>query len=152
AYPELFFFTAGEPTLSLLVTFNLYRILGGIGVGLASAIAPIYISEMSPQNIRGRIVIIYSVSIVFGQLVVYVVNWLISLGQTTAWINEIGWRLMFASELIPAALFFFLLLFIPETPRYMALKREYDKAFNTLEKTHGSKQIASETLKQIKHS
>nr|WP_158738065.1 sugar porter family MFS transporter [Alteribacillus sp. YIM 98480] len=152
AYPELLFFTYGEPSLELLVTFNIYRIIGGIGVGLASAIAPVYISEMSPSKIRGRMVILYAVSVVFGQTVVYVVNWLISLGRTSEWINDIGWRLMFASELIPAALFFFLLLFIPETPRYLALKHEYDKAYNLLEKVNGSKQIASETLQQIKHS
>ncbi|WP_332631622.1 sugar porter family MFS transporter [Halalkalibacter flavus] len=152
AYPELLFFTLGEPSLALLITFNIYRILGGIGVGLASAIAPIYISEMSPQNIRGRMVVLYSMSVVLGQTVVYIVNWLISLGQTREWINEIGWRLMFASELIPAALFFFLLLFIPETPRYIALKHDYDKAYSLLEKINGSKQVASETLQQIKHS
>ncbi|WP_158734547.1 sugar porter family MFS transporter [Alteribacillus sp. YIM 98480] len=152
AYPELIFFTVGEPNFSLLVTFNIYRILGGIGVGLASAIAPMYISEMSPQNIRGRLVVLYNMAVVFGQTVVYVVNWRISVGRSSEWINEIGWRYMFASELIPAALFFFLLLFIPETPRYMALKRDYDKAYNLLEKINGSKQIASETLQQIKHS
>ncbi|MCL7746202.1 sugar porter family MFS transporter [Halalkalibacter alkaliphilus] len=152
AYPEILFFTAGEPSLALLVTFNIYRIIGGIGVGLASAIAPIYISEMSPQNIRGKMVVLYSMSVVFGQTIVYVVNWQIALGRTTEWINDIGWRLMFASELIPAALFFFLLLFIPETPRYLALKKEYDKAYNLLEKVNGSKQVASETLQQIKQS
>ncbi|WP_332631347.1 sugar porter family MFS transporter [Halalkalibacter flavus] len=152
AYPELLFFTYGEPSLALLVTFNIYRIIGGIGVGLASAIAPMYISEMSPANIRGKLVVLYNMAVVFGQTIVYVVNWRIASGQTSAWINDIGWRYMFASELIPAALFFGLLLFIPETPRYMALKKDYDKAYTLLEKINGSKQIASETLQQIKHS
>lgn len=152
AYPELFFFTAGEPTLSLLVTFNLYRILGGIGVGLASAIAPVYISEMSPQHIRGRLVVLYNMAVVFGQTVVYVVNWLITLDRSGAWINETGWRYMFASELLPAGLFFLLLFFIPETPRYLALKNEEDRAFNVLEKLHGSKQVADRTLDNIKHT
>ncbi|SDH76151.1 MFS transporter, SP family, xylose:H+ symportor [Alteribacillus persepolensis] len=152
AYPEILFFTAGEPSLALLITFNLYRILGGIGVGLASAIAPVYISEMSPPNIRGKMVVTYNMSVVIGQTVVYVVTWFIVLGKTGEWINDIGWRYMFASELIPAAVFFILLLFIPETPRYMALKHDYDKAYNLLEKINGSKQIAGETLQQIKHS
>lgn len=152
AYPEIFFFTAGEPSFSLLVMFNVYRILGGVGVGLASAIAPVYISEMSPQHIRGRLVVLYSVAVVFGQTVVYIVNWLITLGQPAAWINEVGWRYMFASELIPAALFFFLLLFIPETPRYLALKKRDEKAFSVLEKLHGSKEAASTTLQSIRYT
>ncbi|WP_059105780.1 sugar porter family MFS transporter [Shouchella shacheensis] len=152
AYPEMFFFTAGEPTLSLLITFNLYRILGGIGVGLASAIAPIYISEMSPQHIRGRLVVLYNMAVVFGQTVVYIVNWLIALDRPSAWINEIGWRYMFASELIPAVLFFLLLFFIPETPRYLAIKNDETKAFKVLEKLHGSKQIATKTLEDIKYT
>lgn len=152
AYPELIFFTMGEPSHALLATFNFYRIIGGVGVGLASAIAPVYISEMSPANIRGKMVIIYNMAVVFGQTVVYIVNWGIANGQTAAWINDTGWRLMFASELIPAALFFILLLFIPETPRYLALNHDYDKAYNILEKLNGSKQIASETLQDIKIS
>ncbi|WP_079474078.1 sugar porter family MFS transporter [Marinococcus halophilus] len=152
AYPELFFFTVGDPTLSLLVTFNLYRILGGIGVGLASAIAPVYISEMSPQHIRGRLVVLYNMSVVVGQTVVYIVNWLITLDQPVSWINETGWRYMFASELFPAALFFFLLFFIPETPRYLAIKHQESKAFNVLEKLHGSKQTADEILGSIKYT
>ncbi|WP_431801560.1 sugar porter family MFS transporter [Halobacillus andaensis] len=152
AYPELIFFTAGEPSVALLVTFNIYRILGGIGVGIASAIAPVYISEMSPQNVRGKMVVLYNMAVVFGQTVVYIVNWRIAMGRPLEWINETGWRYMFASELIPAALFFFLLLFIPETPRYLALKNDYDKAYNILEKLNGSKQTASETLQNIKIS
>ncbi|SDI38365.1 sugar porter family MFS transporter [Alteribacillus bidgolensis] len=152
AYPELIFFTASEPSLALLVTFNIYRIIGGIGVGLASAIAPVYISEMSPPNIRGKMVVTYNMAVVFGQTVVYVVTWFIVLGKSSDWINDMGWRYMFASEMIPAALFFFLLLFIPETPRYMALKQDYGNAYNLLEKINGSKQVASETLQQIKHS
>ncbi|WP_080875729.1 sugar porter family MFS transporter [Oceanobacillus timonensis] len=152
AYPELIFFTAGEPSHALLATFNFYRIIGGIGVGLASAIAPVYISEMSPANVRGKMVIIYNMAIVFGQTIVYIVNWAIANGRTVEWINDTGWRLMFASELVPAALFFVLLLFIPETPRYLALNHDYDKAHSILEKLNGSKQTASEILQDIKIS
>ncbi|WP_079476740.1 sugar porter family MFS transporter [Marinococcus halophilus] len=152
AYPELFFFTRGEPTLSLLITFNLYRILGGIGVGLASAIAPVYISEMSPQHIRGKLVVLYNMAVVFGQTVVYIVNWGIVRGQSSAWVDDTGWRLMFASELVPAALFFLLLLFIPETPRYLALKNADTQAYNVLEKLQGSKEAASRTLSSIQES
>lgn len=152
AYPELLFFDVGEPNLLLLITFNFYRIIGGMGVGLASAIAPVYISEMSPQHIRGQLVVIYTVSVMFGETVVYSVNWLITLGRSMEWINDLGWRFMFASELIPASLFFILLLFIPETPRFLALKNNYKEAFNILERLNNSKKAAEETLQQIKDS
>lgn len=75
AYPEFLFFTKGEPSISLLVTFNIYRIIGGIGVGLASAICPMYIGEIAPANIRGRLVSFNQFAIIFGMLVVYFVNW-----------------------------------------------------------------------------
>lgn len=152
AYPELFFFTAGKPTLPLLATFNIYRILGGIGVGFASAIAPVYISEMSPQHVRGKLVVLYNMAVVFGQTVVYIVNWLISLDRSEVWVHKTGWRYMFASELIPAVLFFLLLFFIPKTPRYLALKNEDIKAINVLEKLYGSKKIAKQTLANIKYT
>ncbi|WP_285845025.1 sugar porter family MFS transporter [Oceanobacillus profundus] len=150
AYPELFFFTVGEPTVSLLITFNIYRIIGGIGVGLASAIAPVYISEMSPQHVRGRLVVMYNMAVVFGQTVVYIVNWLITLGRPGSWVHEIGWRYMFASEIVPAVLFFGLLFLIPESPRYLALKNKEKRALNVLEKLYGTKQAAYKTLENIK--
>ena len=76
-YPEFLFFEYGEPTYSLLIAFNFYRILGGIGVGLASAICPMYIAEIAPSNIRGTLVSWNQFAIIFGQLVVYFVNFLI---------------------------------------------------------------------------
>lgn len=132
AYPEFLFFEKGNPTLALLLTFNLYRIIGGIGVGLASAVVPVYIGEVAPANIRGRLVSFNQFAIIFGMLVVYFVNWGISNGSTLEWINDIGWRYMFASEAIPALLFGSLLLFVPETPRYLALNYQEDKAMKIL--------------------
>ena len=138
--PEFLFFEKGHPSLSLLITFNLYRILGGIGVGLASAICPMYIAEIAPSNLRGTLVSWNQFAIIFGQLLVYFVNYLI-LGnhivpmiQNVAeginqiinpvdaqWAIEKGWRYMFVSEAIPAGLFTTLLFFVPETPRYLAM-------------------------------
>jgi len=74
-YPEFLFFTKGEPTMGLLWMFNFYRIIGGIGVGLASAVSPMYIGEIAPADIRGRLVSINQFAIIFGMLVVYFVNW-----------------------------------------------------------------------------
>lgn len=143
AYPEFLFFTKGEPSFSLLMTFNMYRIIGGIGVGLASAVVPMYIGELVPADIRGRLVSFNQFMIIFGMLVVYFINWGIANGQTVEWINDIGWRYMFASEAIPALLFGVLLLFVPETPRYLAMKNQDVKALEILTKMNGSNEAAS---------
>lgn len=147
--PEFLFFTKGEPTLGLLYMFNFYRIIGGIGVGLASAVCPMYIGEIAPANIRGTLVSIYHFALVFGMLVVYFVNWGIANGQTIEWINEIGWRRMFISEAIPAGLFGLLLLTVPETPRYLALKKKDGKALSILTKINGTEK-AQIILDEIK--
>lgn len=149
ANPEFLFFTKGEPTLSLLWAFNFYRIIGGIGVGLASAVVPMYIGEIAPANIRGRLVSLNQFAIIFGMLVVYFVNWGIANGQTIEWINEIGWRRMFLSEAIPASLFAFLMFFMPESPRYLALTNKDDKALSILTKINGAER-AREVLEEIK--
>jgi len=87
-YPEFLFFEIGEPTIGLLLMFNLYRLIGGIGVGLASAVSPMYIGEMAPAHIRGQLVSLNQFAIIFGMLVVYFVNWGIASGQTLDWINK----------------------------------------------------------------
>jgi MFS transporter, SP family, xylose:H+ symportor len=150
-FPEFLFFTQGEPSMALLLTFNIYRIIGGIGVGLASAITPMYIGEIAPADIRGKMVSFNQFMIIFGMLVVYFVNWGIANGQPIEWINEIGWRYMFASEAIPALLFAVLLFFVPETPRYLAMKQEDDKALKVLTKINGSREAKS-ILNEIKQT
>lgn len=150
AWPETFFFHKGEPSMSLLWTFNAYRILGGIGVGLASAVCPTYIGEIAPASIRGRLVSFNQFAIIFGMLVVYFVNWGIANGQNIEWINSVGWRYMFASESIPAGLFFILLFFVPETPRYLALVHQDKKAEGVLDKIYASTAKAKEVLGEIK--
>ncbi len=154
-YPEFLFFEKGTPTMGLLYMFNFYRIIGGIGVGLASAVCPMYIGEVAPADIRGRLVSFNQFAIIFGMLVVYFVNWGIANGQTLEWINTIGWRKMFLSEAIPAGLFGLLLLFVPETPRYLALKGNNDKALSILVKINGQKQaqlIFSDIKKSLQSS
>ncbi len=150
AYPETLFFTRSEPSMGLLLLFNFYRIIGGIGVGLASAVCPMYIGEIAPANIRGRLVSFNQFAIIFGMLVVYFVNWGIAKGQSIEWINAIGWRYMFASEAIPAGLFGILVLFVPETPRYLALTHKDEKALSVLQKINGNKEKAHQILSEIK--
>lgn len=139
-YPEFLLFEKGQPSMGLLYMFNFYRIIGGIGVGLASAVCPMYIGEIAPADIRGRLVSFNQFAIIFGMLVVYFVNWGIANGQTLEWINTIGWRRMFLSEAIPAGLFGILLLFVPETPRYLALKNQNEKALSILTRINGKNQ------------
>lgn len=168
-YPEALFFEKGEPSMSLLIVFNIYRVIGGIGVGLASAICPMYIGEIAPSNIRGMLVSWNQFAIIFGQLVVYFVNFLIlgehtnpiieSIGQginqvaanSDPWTIETGWRYMFGSEAIPAGLFTILICFVPETPRYLAMIGQDAKAEATLARINGSVK-AKEILNDIKNT
>ena len=166
-YPEFLFFEAGKPSFSLLIAFNIYRVIGGIGVGLASAICPMYIAEIAPSNMRGTLVSWNQFAIIFGQLVVYFVNFMI-LGShanpvielvngvnsimnpdAAAWTIETGWRLMFVSEVVPAGLFALLILCVPETPRYLALVGKDDAALKVLGRINGSQRAAT-ILSEIK--
>lgn len=149
--PEAFFFTKGEPSMGVLYMFIFYRLIGGIGVGLASAVSPMYIGEVSPAEIRGRLVSLNQFAIIFGMLVVYFVNWGIAKGQPIEWVNEIGWRRMFWSEAIPAGVFGILLLFVPETPRYLALINKDSEALDVLKRINGAEK-AKQILKDIKET
>ncbi|MBQ4388383.1 MAG: D-xylose transporter XylE [Bacteroidales bacterium] len=153
-YPEFLFFEEGEASLSLLVAFNCYRVLGGIGVGLASAICPMYIAEIAPYKQRGSLVSWNQFAIIFGQLVVYFVNFLIVRShaadpEVVEWTNEVGWRLMFVSEAVPAGLFALLILLVPETPRYLTLMGRDEEAMKVLSNINGE-QDARIILSEIK--
>ena len=153
-YPELLFFEKGIATKNLLLAFNCYRILGGIGVGLASALCPMYIAEVSPASKRGTLVSWNQFAIIFGQLVVYFVNFLIIRSHmndpaVVEWTNAVGWRMMFVSEAVPAGLFALLILLVPETPRYLALNGQDDKALKVLSNINGYEK-AKEILAEIK--
>jgi SP family xylose:H+ symportor-like MFS transporter len=150
-YPEFLFFEKGNATIGLLLMFNFYRVIGGIGVGLASAVSPMYIGEIAPAKIRGTLVSVNQFAIIFGMLVVYFVNWGIASGQEIEWINNVGWRRMFWSEAIPAGLFGVLLLFVPETPRYLSLSGKNDEALKVLTKISGIDR-AKEVMAEIKAS
>lgn len=166
--PEFFFFAYGEPSLALLYAFNVYRIIGGVGVGLASAVCPMYIAEVAPSDIRGTLVSWNQFAIIFGQLVVYFVNFLI-LGEHTnpiiervgetlyavnpqsdPWTIQTGWRYMFGSEGVVAAAFCILVCFVPESPRYLALTGRTKKALAVLTRINGSK--GAEILREIEQT
>lgn len=163
--PEFLIFEHGVPNLELLVAFNIYRIIGGVGVGLASAICPMYIAEVAPSNIRGTLVSWNQFAIIFGQLVVYFVNFII-LGSNAnpvieamkvlnadeaAWTISTGWRYMFGSEAVPAGLFTLLICLVPETPRYLVMAGRDDKALAILQRINGAT-VGSEILHEIKNT
>ena len=167
--PETMVLTKGEPNMTLFVVFNIYRVIGGVGVGLASAVCPMYIGEIAPSSIRGMLVSWNQFAIIFGQLVVYFVNFFIlgehtqpvieSIGQglnqlmpeSDPWTIESGWRYMFGSEMVPAGLFALLICFVPETPRYLASIGQDAKAEGILAKINGSEKAKS-ILKEIKET
>ncbi|MFZ0393167.1 MAG: D-xylose transporter XylE [Terracidiphilus sp.] len=121
--PEFPFAPIGHGGPGYMTNFVVYRILGGIGVGLASMLSPMYIAEIAPPKVRGNLVAWNQFAIIFGMLVIYFVNFGISKsGSGDAWLNTIGWRYMFLSGAIPAGLFLLLLFLVPETPRYLMLK------------------------------
>ncbi|HET6168699.1 MAG TPA: D-xylose transporter XylE [Terracidiphilus sp.] len=121
--PEFPFAPIGHGGPAYMGNFVFYRILGGIGVGLASMLSPMYIAEIAPPKVRGNLVAWNQFAIIFGMLVIYFVNFGISkAGSGDTWLNSIGWRYMFLSGTIPASLFLLLLFLVPETPRYLMLK------------------------------
>ena len=130
-------------------SFVVYRIIGGIGVGLASMISPMYIAEIAPANVRGKLVSFNQFAIIFGMLVIYFVNLMIARQGDEQWLVTDGWRLMFLSGAIPAGIFVLLLFFVPETPRYLAMKGKNDKALSVLQKIAG-KENAESILTDIK--
>lgn len=151
AMPEMFFRPIGTADHTFMWHFIFYRVLCGLGVGLASMLSPMYIAEISPPAIRGKLVSWNQFAIILGMLLVYFVNYAIARQGDDGWINRIGWRWMFASEAVPAVMFLFLLFFVPETPRYLALKSRENEALGILTKING-KAVAEKVMAEIKGS
>jgi SP family xylose:H+ symportor-like MFS transporter len=143
--PEFFNVFGTLPVFSFVV----YRIIGGIGVGIASMISPMYIAEIAPAGVRGKLVSWNQFAIIFGMLVIYFVNYFIAMKGDEQWLIEEGWRWMFFSGAIPAGIFLILLFFVPETPRYLVMKGKESKALDVLNKISG-KEDAPAILKEIK--
>ena len=160
----LFFISALGCTIPNSFIFLIVaRIIGGIGVGMASVLAPLYISEFSPPKIRGKLIALYQLSIVIGILLAYLSNWLLLKfsQESTSLFNETDklykifvsevWRGMFGLEMIPSGLFILLLFLIPESPRWLIKNNNPEKGFNILTKISGEK-IAEKEFIEIKNS
>lgn len=134
-----------------LTQFLIARFIGGLGIGAASMLSPLYISEIAPSKNRGTLVSLYQLAIVIGINLIYFVNLLIASLGDEAWNVETGWRYMLGSGVIPAFLFLVLLFFVPESPRWLVKRKRYDEAFKTLEKVNG-KEEGTNVLNEIKQS
>jgi SP family arabinose:H+ symporter-like MFS transporter len=113
------------------------RLAGGVAIGAISMLSPMYIAEIAPERLRGRLVGLYQLAIVVGILVVFLVNWYIQNRGTHAWNVESGWRWMFGSLVLPAGLFGLLLLLVPESPRWLFLAGRHEDARVVLERLNG---------------
>ena len=138
----------------------IYRIIGGVGIGVVSIVSPLYISEVSVAQYRGRLVSLYQLAVTVGFLGAYLVNYqLLGYAQSGSqlsidWLNKIFvtevWRGMLGMEMLPAVLFFIIIFFIPESPRWLIVKGKEEKAVNILEKIYNSVSEATSQLNETK--
>lgn len=140
--------------------FVMFRIVGGLGIGLAATISPMYIAEISPPDRRGKMVVVNQLMIVIGILAAQLINLMIaepaalvqgSQEELMSWNVQSGWRYMFAAELVPAIAFFGMMFLVPESPRWLCKVAAQEKARAVLEKI-GSRRYADETLQDIQTS
>jgi SP family sugar porter-like MFS transporter len=144
-----------------LTTFIIFRITGGIGIGLASNLSPVYIAEITPANSRGRFVSINQLTIVIGILAAQLINWRIAepvpSGATVtdimaSWNGQTGWRWMFYACAVPATLFFVLMWLVPESPRWLARDIKNDPKINRILSRIGGHDFADSELSAIKET
>lgn len=138
AIPELGVAPIGSAGPSALAPFIAYRTVGGLGVGIASMLSPLYIAEIAPKRVRGRLVSCNQLAIVLGMALVYFVNWAIALQGSPQWLLRAGWRWMFASEAIPALLFLITVARIPDSPRWLVMRGRLDEARSLLISLYGA--------------
>jgi len=134
-----------------ITSLVLFRIIGGIAIGVASMNAPMYIAEIAPAKKRGSLVSFYQLAIVIGFFVVFLATYFIGSDLSEEQNISIGWRYMFWSELIPALLFFLLLFFVPKSPRWLMIKKREKEANAILLSIHGQ-EIAEKELGEIRQS
>lgn len=147
----------GTGAVNHFTGFIIYRLIGGLGIGLASAISPMYIAEISPASMRGRLVSINQLTIVIGILAAQIINYLIAEAVPAdatnefilnSWNGQMGWRWMFWAGTVPALLFFVFSFFIPESPRFLAKSGKSETAFSILKRI-GGHEYALQEQKEI---
>ncbi|MFT3998342.1 MAG: sugar porter family MFS transporter [Asticcacaulis sp.] len=151
AFPETLLAPVGEMGTGAIWPFLIYRTFGGIAIGMASLISPMYIAEIAPAKQRGMFVSLEQIAIVTGITLVYFVNMMIARMGDEAWLHDWGWRYMLASCALPAGIFFLAALIMPDTPRWYMLKGKEDKAREVLSKATPAHEVES-TLTEIRDS
>ncbi|MFK4133115.1 sugar porter family MFS transporter [Pseudomonas luteola] len=141
----------GAAVVDSFVWFVIYRMIGGLAVGLAATVSPMYMSEVSPKNMRGRALGMQSIAIVAGQVIVFTVNYLIARDVAAEWLVDYGWRWMIGSEVVPCILFCIMVFTIPESPRWQVMVGQDDKALKTLTRISNAEH-AGHLLAEIKDS
>jgi SP family xylose:H+ symportor-like MFS transporter len=135
AYPEIGIGPIGSMGAEAIWTFNLYRMIGGIAVGVASMIAPMYVGEFAPSAVRGQLGAYQQIAIIGGMTIAYFVNWGITLQGDDVWVLETGWRWMMLSLSIPALAFFYLSFSVPESPSWLVKNGKLDQARKLLSRS-----------------
>ena len=148
-YPEFFWSIFGAVGAQALWPFLFYRVLGGMAIGMASMLAPMYVAEVAPPEKRGMLVSFQQIAIVVGINLVYFVNWLLQTGHDRTYLMTTAWRHMLASAAIPALLLMICMLIVPETPRFLVLKDRDQEASSLLKRLVGEG-AAQSTLQEIK--
>lgn len=153
----LFFCTSwATGAASSFLMFNIFRFTGGIAIGMASNLSPMYIAEIAPTDVRGRLVAVNQLTTVLGILSAQIVNWLIAepvaadaTGEMIAvsWNGQMGWRWMFWAMMVPSGLFFVLGWLLPESPRWLIMHGREANAQLTLQKVGGESYAQSETAR-----
>ena len=150
----------GTGLANTFAIFVAYRLLGGIGIGLASNLSPVYIAELSPAEMRGRFVSINNLANVIGIVIAQIVNWMIAKNMPAnfteqqileSWYGRVGWRWMFAAEALPASLFFVLMFIVPESPRWL-IKNAKDKLAEKILGKVGGAEYARFKVDNIKNT
>ena len=151
----LFIFTSlGTGAFNSFTSFMIFRILGGVGIGIASNVSPVYIAEIAPAHMRGKLVAINQFTIAFGVLAAQLTNMLIAEPVAVdatdvmireSWNGQMGWRWMFWACSIPASLFFILMWLVPESPRWLTKAGKTDKALKVFERIGGKEYAIKET-------
>jgi SP family arabinose:H+ symporter-like MFS transporter len=129
-----------------------FRIIVGIGIGVETTIAPLYIAEVSPAHIRGRLVSLNQLFNCIGNLAIFSVSAIIASYASETWNIEYGWRVIFASGILPAILFLMLLVWVPESPRWLVRKGRTEQGLDILRKINPDEATAREHLEAIKHT
>lgn len=134
----------GSGIASSMTELVIYRLIGGLAIGMASTLAPIYISEIAPPSFRGRLGMMQQLAIVIGILIAFISNYFIANADYTFLTAHNHWRYMLAAAVVPSLLFFLLLLFVPESPRWLVLKEKLGKSEHIFGRIYHSEQARKE--------